>query len=94
MIGDDQMPTRISPYTLLSASKPKTASSTPLPYDLYSLAQEQADDILHTMQPIPKPAMNPQMSVPPQIRTHYISDINTRHSIAAGHATFKGTPIP
>ena len=94
MIGDDQMPARISPYALLSASKPKTASSTPSPYDLYSRAQEQANDIPHTMQPIPEPVMNPPIPVPAKKRTHYISDINTRHSMAAGRAAFTGTPIP
>jgi len=89
------MPAFISPYALLSASRPKSAPAVQSPYDLYSMAQDttgnvqestcHADELPQTLPPIPPS---------PQPRTHYISDIHARHSKASVRTAFKNDLIP
>ena len=85
----------ISPYALLSASKPRAATRPYAPYDLYSLAQQRPDDIPAAEPSVPEAAYTPAAApIPPAKRTHYISDINTRHSKAAGRTAFTDGVIP
>lgn len=85
----------ISPYALLTASKPKSAAASVSRYDLYSMAQEQFTDTSDTIQTAAE--FPPMPVIPPvqqQKRTHYISDINARHSSAAGRSAFNSSTIP
>ncbi len=78
----------ISPYALLTASRPKSAASIVTPYDLYSAAQNRED------MPSPPPE-SPASPAPVRIqsaRTHYIRDIGQRHNNAVRRATFSAPP--
>lgn len=92
------MPSYISPYALLCASKPKSPSAVTSQYDLFSLAQTGGAFANASMQPrdpaeadLPASAMQPA-SVPVQ-RTHYISDIHARHTKASMHAPQSSSPL-
>ncbi len=78
----------ISPYALLTASRPKSAASIVTPYDLYSAVQNRED------MP-PPPPESPASPAPVRIqgtRTHYIRDIGQRHNNAVRRATFSAPP--
>ena len=73
----------ISPYALLTASRPKSAASIVTPYDLYSAVQNRED--------MPSPPPESPAS-PAPVRTHYIRDIGQRHNNAVRRATFSAPP--
>ena len=78
----------ISPYALLTASRPKSAASIVTPYDHYSAVQNRED------MPSPPPE-SPASPAPVRIqgaRTHYIRDIGQRHNNAVRRATFSAPP--
>lgn len=97
--GDDHMLDSVSPYALLSASKPKRAPSVVTAYDLYSMAQGRSSDApepagMPRGQETP-PARAAQPAVYPQPRkTHYISDIHTRHTSATSRTSMLSSPLP
>lgn len=84
----------ISPYALLSASRPKSNASIVTAYDLYSAVQSHADAPL----PPPAPASKPEPSPPAALprlqgrRTHYIREIGLRHNSAANRTIFTAPP--
>ena len=82
----------ISPYALLTASRPKSAASIVTPYDLYSAVQNSAEPPAQAFpsEP-PAPAPLPRLQGP---RTHYIRDIGLRHSSAARRTVFSAPPSP
>ena len=83
----------ISPYALLCASKPKPAPVIVTPYDLYSREswrQERPDDESAAQPPAPPPPMQPTSLAR---RTHYIADIQSRHSAAIRNAAVQH-PLP
>lgn len=84
----------ISPYALLSASKPKPHASIVTVYDLYSAAQSVSE----AEAPSPSPALQPEStpSVSNRLqgrRTHYIREIGLRHSAAANRTVFNAPPL-
>lgn len=92
------MPSYISPYALLRASKPKPLTAAASQYDLFSLSQTGStltEAGIHSRETIaadiPAPAMQPASS--PIQRTHYISDIHTRHTKASRHAAQSSSPL-
>ena len=82
----------VSPYALLSASKPRPAEGVITPYDLYSQSQQ-----LQRCEPESPPApqslpIDPSPQAAPSRRTHYIADIQSRHSAANQRACSWKTP--
>lgn len=85
------MPSMISPYALLCASKPQPAPTITTPYDLYSMAHLSSHDAAfpsnstsvsaEELPPISKPVHTNSTYVPPH-RTHYLADIHARHTAA------------
>lgn len=87
------MQSSVSPYALLKASKPKPVPTIVTPYDLYSSAYAQhtdaspasdspdltASDAPHHQSPQRRVQAYPN---DPSRRTHYISDIHSRHNQA------------
>ncbi|MGN0777224.1 MAG: hypothetical protein ACI4MM_11170 [Candidatus Ventricola sp.] len=93
------MPENISPYALLCACKPKPAPTIVTAYDLYSQAQRsEAQPVLQNV-PVPasvrSDATNPpqRISSLPARRTHYIADIQARHSNACRRAPMQNQPL-
>lgn len=83
----------ISPYALLCASKPKPAPVIVTPYDLYSREiqrQDSPNDEYAAQQPAPPLPMQPASAAR---RTHYIADIQSRHSAAIRSAAVQH-PLP
>lgn len=92
------MPSGISPYALLCASKPKPLQAAASQYDLFSLAQTDSALAKDDMQPDKPPAANMppkamQPAAPPIQRTHYIADIHARHTKAGRHAPQSSSPL-
>ena len=85
----------LSPYELLRLSKPKPAPTHVTAYDLYSTARSSApqSEPIQTEPAPPPPAHDAQpedlpVSLPPVRRTHYISDIKSRHDRASRRSSF------
>ena len=79
----------ISPYALLCASRPKPAPTIVTAYDLYSQAQQRREQSPEMPAPaavqadMPAEPSSPRpLSTVPVHRTHYIADIQSRHSAA------------
>lgn len=96
----------ISPYALLRASIPKRASTIVTTYDLFSAAQTSAPAVQaqgRALEPEPERTPAPQQAeapagaarVPlvPARRTHYISDIKTRHNAAIRRTSLSSRPL-
>lgn len=94
----------ISPYALLCACKPKSTPAFSTNYDLYSAAQQTvppADGTGIHQQHTPVPAeagkehdQTGSISYTNTARkTHYISDIHTRHRQAVKRSTLTTGPI-
>ena len=96
------MPESISPYALLCASRPKPAPTLVTAYDLYSQAQQGQEHSAPPEAPAPiptqadttarQPPLRPLSSVPAR-RTHYIADIQSRHSAALRHTPMQPHPL-
>lgn len=74
----------ISPYALLSASKPKPPRSFTTPYDQFSLVHRPSSEESTAYAALPAD-LNPQnRPMSPQLsrKTHYIADIQARHTQA------------
>jgi len=97
--------TGFSPYELLCASKPQPAPTHVTRYDLYSKAQQSAadGDILHAT-PVAEvsaaqtftqetPAYSAPIPPSPAKRTHYIANIQSRHTAASGKTRFTNQPL-
>ena len=92
----------VSPYALLCASKPKPAPTIVTAYDLYSQSQQNQAQISPPQTPAPAAAQadtpagqstpNLPSSVPAR-RTHYIADIQARHSAAIRRAPMQNHPL-
>lgn len=85
----------ISPYALLCASKPRPAPTVVTAYDLYSQAQQRWEQVPAAVQadtPAAPPPPPPPASVPAR-RTHYIADIQSRHSAALQRAPMQNHPL-
>lgn len=90
----------VSPYALLSASKPKQMPSIASAYDLFSTAQNLTGALPST-QPLPEkhsdshscPAIQTGF-LPSQRKTRYIADIHTRHTFAAKHTSMNTASLP
>lgn len=84
----------ISPYALLSASRPKSNASIVTAYDLYSAVQGRDDAPLQPPAPAPKPEPAPPAALPRLQggRTHYIREIGLRHTSAASRTVFSAPP--
>lgn len=90
----------ISPYALLCASKPKHAPTVVTAYDLYSQAQQSREQPVPANVPAPSaqetatalPPARPLSSVPSR-RTHYIADIQSRHSAATQRTPMHSHPL-
>lgn len=86
----------MSPYELLRASKPKPPQTVISDYDLYSLAQP---DTAGASAAQPKPIhtdvgfQQTEPAVPPPKKTHYISDIHTRHANAMRRTAQASNPL-
>lgn len=98
----------ISPYALLRASIPKSAPTIVTTYDLYSAAQASppaAQEQGRALESEPEPERTPapqqadapagaaRMPLVPARRTHYISDIKTRHNAAIRRTSFSNHPL-
>jgi len=97
----------ISPYELLRASKPLPRPSVVTPYDLYSRIQQEPAAPFPSETAFPmeaallpeaarqaEPAPPASTALPAAARkTHYISDIHSRHSAAGRHARFTKEPL-
>ncbi len=87
----------VSPYALLCLSRPKQTPTVVTPYDLYSQAALYSS--LPTEQAAPVPAAQagnpepPSFAPPAPVRTHYISDIHTKHGAAGKRAVFTREPL-
>ena len=87
----------LSPYELLRTSRPQPQSAAITPYDLYSRIQQEPAVPVHV--PVQASAAlaqaQPQPAVPPSAarKTHYISDIHTKHASAVRHAAFTHEPL-
>ena len=89
----------VSPYELLCLSKPRKPAALVTPYDLYSQSQQQL-----AMQPeavraeslteVPASTCALPQQPTSTLRTHYISDIQKRHSTATRRTAFSSSPIP
>lgn len=85
----------ISPYALLQASRPKPAPTVVTPYDRYSAGQQSAAGQYAAAPARTDDAASPAMTAlpPPARRTHYIADIQTRHSAANRRASQHQQPL-
>jgi len=89
----------VSPYELLRASKPQSTQSIVTAYDLYSCIKQKEPAVKQdSICPVPQaePFEHPSASssrLSASQRTHYISDIHAKHSIAGRHASFINQPI-
>lgn len=90
----------ISPYALLCASKPKPAPTVVTAYDLYSQAQQSREQAVPANAPAPAvqeiaAAQSPARSISsvPARRTHYIADIQSRHSAATRRTPMQSHPL-
>ena len=88
----------ISPYELLCQSKPRQTPTFVTSYDLYS---QSGQSLVHAA-PSEHIASSPTSTPPEAIfpdkpaafkRTHYISDIHTRHSAAGKNAVLTSIPL-
>lgn len=91
------MPSIISPYALLCASKPKPRPVSVTPYDLYSISHTPSPEI-HSeshdeyTQKLPISRNDSSQAYLPRLpatRTHYISSIRARNTVATQKALFK-----
>lgn len=91
----------VSPYALLCASRPKPAPTTVTPYDLYSCMQDVA---VHEKQSSMSPPVIREQEpgvvttkeyspVPPERRTHYVSDIHAKHGSAGRRVSYVHHPL-
>ena len=93
------MPESISPYALLCACKPKPAPTVVTAYDLYSQAQRSPEPSAPPGAPAAPQADAPAPPQPyprraaPAQRTHYIADIQSRHSAALRRAPMQSRPL-
>lgn len=90
----------VSPYALLCASRPKPAHTIVTTYDLYSQAQQRREQSPETPAPAAVQAGMPTEPSPPRPlstvpvrRTHYIADIQSRHSAALRRAPMQNHPL-
>lgn len=86
----------ISPYELLCACKPKKPAALVTPYDLYSQSQQAIPPEPHPAPPasVPSQPASPPVMPPSAAHTHYIADIQKRHSAATRRTAFTTSPIP
>ena len=82
-----------SPYALLCASKPKPPQTVTTEYDLYSLSLPAAADSLPLQEPAVTMSMPTQSASPAAKRTHYIADIQARHTSAMRQASQTSRPL-
>lgn len=87
----------VSPYALLCLSRPKQTPTVVTPYDLYSQAAFQSCPPAEESAPIPAAQVcnsaAPIFAPPAPVRTHYISDIHTKHGAAGKRAVFTREPL-
>lgn len=91
----------ISPYALLCASRPKPAPTIVTAYDLYSQAQQRREQSSETPAPAAaqvadapaEPSSPRPLSTVPVRRTHYIADIQSRHSAALRRTPMQNHPL-
>ena len=87
----------VSPYALLTASKPRPAPHHTSAYDLYSIAQDQppSSGFFETaaMADPPELPMAPPGYTQPARKTHYVSEIKTKHSAALSRAAMQSGQI-
>lgn len=97
--GDDAMFSSVSPYALLSACKPRPYQANTSRYDLYSIVQDQPQSpvIEELAEKKPAEAQTLPVSSASQIaasrKTHYVSDIKTKHSAALLRTSLKSGQI-
>lgn len=90
----------ISPYALLCVSRPKPVPTIVTAYDLYSQAQQRREQSPQTPAPaavqadMPAEPPSPRpLSTVPARRTHYIADIQSRHSAALRRTPMQNHPL-
>ena len=78
----------ISPYALLLKSKPHHPAQTTTDYDRFSMHHSYPHDHKSETLPDSHVSLEPssRQKILPEKRTHYISDIHARHSLAMRHA--------
>ena len=91
----------VSPYALLSASKPQRAPVSVTAYDLYSVSQRPVAEsavphqsINQTYTPQDTCISTVQPAYTQTKKTHYIPDIHTKHTSASTHTIQRDCPLP
>ena len=86
----------VSPYELLCASKPQPRPCVVMPYDLYSRIQQEPAVPVPASVSLPPDHPQPAasaVSLPVARKTHYISEIHTKHTAAGRRAAFIHEPL-
>jgi len=97
------MPSSLSPYALLKASKPRQMPTVITTYDLFSTAQMEPHSMSSATEQAEASPVNPRIQeyernqtpfsplyIPKSTqRTHYIADIHARHNAAGCHSPMR-----